>query len=206
MSVEYYPGNIGVVSAGFFYKDIDDFIVVADVAGSGEFVDFDEAIQPINGDSAELWGIELAFVRRLDFLAAPWNGLLVSANYTYVDSEAELPFRTGDIPLPRQSEHVANLAIGYEDSRWSLRAAVSYRDSYFDAITERDDPSLDQYVDDHWQFDLSARYFINDSAQIYFEAINIDDEPLYRYYGRDDFNAQFEEYSWTAQIGARFFY
>ena len=30
LSVEYYPGHIGVLSAGLFYKDIDNYIVQAE--------------------------------------------------------------------------------------------------------------------------------------------------------------------------------
>lgn len=206
LSFEYYTGGIGLISAGLFYKDIEDFIVLADVAGQGEFIGFDEVIQPLNGDSAEVWGVELAYVQKLDFLPSPWDGFLVSANYTFVDSEADLPFRDEPIQLPRQSENIGNLAIGYERANWSVRAAVSYRDRYLDELTELDDASLDQFVDDHVQYDFTARYFLNDFTQLYFEAINLDNEPLYRFYGRDDFNAQYEEYSWTAQFGVRMFF
>ena len=205
MSIEYYPGNIGVLSAGVFYKDIKNFIVNADVAGTGRFADFEEAIQPINGNDAELFGIELNYVQQLDFLPSPFDGMLVSANYTYTDSSADLSFRTEDIPLPRQSDNVANLAIGYEKYGFSLRAAWTYRDSYFEEITELDDPSLDLYVDDHVQFDISAKYQINDRFQVYAEGINLNDEPFYAYFGNRDQLAQFEEYGWTAQVGLRVF-
>ncbi|MEZ5496060.1 MAG: TonB-dependent receptor [Gammaproteobacteria bacterium] len=204
--IEYYPGNIGVFSAGVFYKDIDNFVVLADVSGTGEYTDFDEAIQPLNGESADLLGIELNYVQQLSFLPDPFDGFLISANYTYVDSSAKLAFRTDKIPLPRQSDNVANFAVGYEKGPWSLRAAWTYRDAYFTEATELDDPEFDIYVDDHLQFDVSAKYLYSDRIQFYLEGINLNNEPRYTYYGNPSRNAQFEEYGWTAQAGIRMFF
>ena len=48
LSIEYYPGDIGVLSAGYFYKDIDNFVVYADVAGTEGWEDYDEAIQALS--------------------------------------------------------------------------------------------------------------------------------------------------------------
>ena len=206
LSVEYYPGNIAVISAGIFYKDIQNFIVRADVAGSGEYADFDEVIKPLNGSDAELFGLELNYDQQLKFLPAPWDGLIVSANYTHTDSSANLDFRAKDINLPRQSDNVANLSLGYEKNGFSLRAAWTYRDQYFAEITELDDPSLDLYVDDHLQFDVSAKYQINDRFQIYAEGINLTNEPFYAFFGDRSQLAQYEKYGWTAQVGFRMFF
>lgn len=206
IGIEYYPGNIGVFSAGIFYKDISDFVVRADVAGTADYVDFKEAIKSLNGDSASLFGAEINYVRQLSFLPEPFDGMLISANYTYVDSSAKVPFRSEEIPLPRQSDNVANLALGYEKGPWSLRAAWTYRDSYFVEAAELDDPNFDIYLDEHLQFDVSAKYLFSDRIQFYVEGINLTNEPRYAYYGDPSRNAQFEEYGWTAQAGMRIFF
>jgi TonB-dependent receptor len=206
LSLEFYPGDIAVISAGIFYKDIKNFIVRADVAGSDEYADFDEAIKPLNGSDADLFGLELNYAQQLKFLQAPWDGLIVSANYTHTDSSANLDFRTQDISLPRQSDNVANVALGYEKNGFSLRAAWTYRDQYFAEITELDDPSLDLYVDEHLQFDISAKYLVNDRFQIYAEGINLNNEPFYAFFGDRSQLAQYEKYGWTAQIGFKVFF
>ena len=36
-SIEYYPGSIGVLSAGIFYKDIDNFIIQQEVQDNGDW-------------------------------------------------------------------------------------------------------------------------------------------------------------------------
>lgn len=206
LSIEYYPGDISVISAGLFYKDIKNFIVKTDVAGKGEYVDFKEAIKPLNGSDARLLGIELNYVQQLAFLPEPWDGLLIAANYTHSDSSASVDFREQDISLPKQSNNIANFSLGYEKNGFSFRAAWTYRDRYFEEITDLEDPSADLYVDEHLQFDISAKYQINNHFQIYAEAINLNNEPYYAYLGSKKRLAQYEKYGRTAQVGFRVFF
>lgn len=206
LQFEYYPGNIGVLSAGVFYKDIENFFVSADVAGTAPWEGFDEVITTINGDDAELWGLELAWTQKFSKLPAPWDGLLISANYTRVDSEARLPQRSEPIPLPDQSDNVANLALGYEKYGLSLRLAANRRDRYFDEANDLEDPAFDRYVDRHTQIDFLGSYFVTANTQIYLNLINLTDEPLRAYFAQPRYLSQFEQYGMTAEIGVRFTY
>ena len=52
-------------------------------------------------------------------------GFLVSANATLSDSEADLALRPSQIDLPRQSDEVYNLQLGYESERFSARIAAT---------------------------------------------------------------------------------
>ena len=63
-------GRAGVVSAYLFYKDIDNFIYNTDLAGTGQWAAFDEALSFQNGSSAKLYGLELAYSQKLDWLPA----------------------------------------------------------------------------------------------------------------------------------------
>jgi TonB-dependent receptor len=207
VSVEYYPGGVSVLSAALFYKRIKDFIVIADVAGEpGPFIDFDEAIQPLNGDRATVQGLELGWTRQLDFLPEALAGFLVSANFTFIDSESTLPFRDGEAPLPLQSDQIGNLTLGYENHGISVRLAGTWRGSYLDEIGELDDPAFDRYVDDHFQLDLTAKYRITDNLQVYGNAINLTDRPFYAYFGQRRFNSQYETYGRTYELGLRYNY
>lgn len=203
-SIEFYPGDVAVLSAGVFYKKITDFVVLADVAGSGPFEDFEEVIQPLNGDDATVRGIELGWTQQFASLPSPFDGLLISANYAWIDSEAALPGRDGDYPLPRQSDRVGNLAIGYEKYGLSLRLAGTYRSSYLDEIGALDDPRFDRYADDHFQVDLTAKYRINEHFQVYLNGINLNDEPFYAWLGSPRHNSQFETYDRTWELGLQF--
>ena len=205
-SYEYYPGGLNVFSVGVFYKDIDNFIVTADVADTIDLtqfvgtatVDDAEVFQPINGQSAEVLGVELAYTHGWE------SGFLVSANATFVDSEARLPGREGTFDLPRQSDTVANLAVGYENSAFSTRLAATYKSEALLELEELFDPDFDVYQDDHLQLDFSARWNVTPAWQVYFNAINLTDEPFYTYFARPQFNAQYEEYGRTFALGLRY--
>lgn len=200
---EYYPSGVSLMSAGLFYKDISDYFLTANVAGEAPFEAFDEVTQTINGGDAELFGIELAYIRQFDFLPAPWDGFLVDASYTYTDSESDLPERDGGIPLPGQSDHIANLALGYEKYGFTLRVAATYRSEFFEETDDASDPAFDRYQDDHMQIDITGKYKINDMAQVYLNVVNVTDEPLYAYWGSSTFNSQYEEYGPTIEAGVR---
>ena len=51
------------------------------------------------------------------------------------------------------------------------------------------------------QLDFSAKYYLNNTTQIYFNAININDEPYYLYHGETQYNHQFEEYGRSYELG-----
>ena len=92
-SIAYYPTELSVMSAGVFYKKIEDFIFVQTLEDF-EYGDrvFDEAVIALNGEDADVAGLELNYQQHFGFLGAPWDAFLVAVNYTYVDSEAD----TGD--------------------------------------------------------------------------------------------------------------
>lgn len=204
LSLEFYPGGIGQLSAGLFYKKIKDFFVLADVAGQpGVYANFDEAVTTLNGDDATLWGLELSYSRKLRQLPSPFDGLLVGANLTFSDSEASLPGRTDPVPLPRQSDRLANLMLGYDKYGLNLRLSATYRSAYFDERGELDDPSTDRYVDAHLQIDLTAGYRFGEHYEVYFNAINLNDEPFYAYFQNDRYASQYEEYGPTFELGAK---
>ena len=208
---EWYFGDIGVVSAGGFYKDIEDFVVRANVANFIDLTQFvgdvalddAEVIQPINGESASLLGLELAFTRKFSELPAPFDGLLVNANATFTDSEAELALRDGDIPLPFQSDTVGNLILGYEKGPLSLRLSTTYRTERLEELVEVDDPAFDRYEDDHLQIDFAGTFDFTRQLQLSVEVVNLNDEPFYAWFEDSRFNSQLERYGRTFTMGLR---
>lgn len=208
-SAEYYFSGNGAISAAFFYKDIKNYIVDT-VREDGVFngLAFNEAVIPINGPSAEVWGIELGFAQALTMLPAPLDGLLVQANYTYTDAKGTVP-NDGDptdlrqISLPSTSQLTANVVLGYEKGPFSLRLAGTYRDKYLDELG--DEAEFDRYVDNHFQLDLSAKFRVNKMLQLYYEWVNINDAKYFAYnnFGSRQNLYQYERYNWTMKFGAR---
>jgi TonB-dependent receptor len=218
-ALEYYPGNKAVYSIGVFYKDISDFIAVqqfgtGDPQATFNGVDYAELDLFVNLPEASIFGFEANMQQPLDMLPGLLGGLILSANYTYVDGEAILDDGR-EIPLPGQSEHVATGILGYEMGPIELRFAATYRDEFLDEIgvaTEEingDDVALDRIVDDHIQLDISAKYRITDQFRAFVEFKNVNDEPFVASIRSSQFgrlNAQFEEYGWTAKFGLAFTY
>ncbi|VXC27493.1 TonB-dependent receptor [Pseudomonas sp. 8Z] len=203
LGIEHYMGRAGVVSAFAFYKDIDNFIYNTDLAGSGAWAGFDEALSFANGSGAKLYGLELAYSQKFDWLPAPWNGLLVGSNLTLSRSDASIEGQGAkrSIDLPNQSDTVGNFMVGWENERFSLRVAANYKSSYLNQIGSVQDKRQDLYVDDQLFVDIKAGYFITPELQLSLEAQNITDESYYVYNGRPGYNAQYEEYGPTYKIG-----
>lgn len=212
LSIEWYDQGIGLLAAGLFYKDLENFVVLADTSDSIDLTQFvgaavvndAEVIQPINGDDAELLGVELTWVKKFAGLPGHWSGLLLSANATFTDSEADLALRDSSIDLPRSSDRVFNLAVGYENERFSARLAGTYKSDSLIALEDPTDPDFDVYQDDHLQVDLSLKVNINDSWLVYLDANNLTDEPFYAYFDQRRFNAQYEEYGRTYALGIQY--
>lgn len=201
-SIEFYPSELSVVSAGVFHKEIDDFIftrVLDDYNYGGRT--YDEAEIALNGETATVSGLELNYQQHFGFLPAPWDGLLVSANLTVVDSEADIGGRT--IAMPKQSDHLAGVVLGYDKGGLDIRLALKYRDRYLDEVVEE---GYDRYVDEHTGLDLTAKYHITDQWMVYGEAINITDEPEYYYAGSKRRLLQYDEFGSTFVLGFQFIY
>jgi len=202
-SFEYYPTDLSIVSAGFFYKKIDDFIferVFEDVTFAGQ--EFSELTISENGDEATVLGLELNYQQAMNFLPSPFDGFLVNVNYTYVDSEATVGER--DIALPKQSENLGGITLGYDKYDFDVRLAYKYRDTYIDELGLED--GGDRFTDAHARVDLTIKYQPTDSLTLYAEFSNLTDEPEYYYQGDESRLLQYDEYGKTSAFGIQFVY
>lgn len=212
LGIEHFMGRAGTVSAFVFYKDIQNFVYNTDLAGTGAWVDFAEAHTFANGDSAKLYGLELAYSQKFDWLPAPWNGLLIGANTTFSRSDAEIKgFDTAtgtnskrSIDLPSQSDTVGNLMVGWEDDKLSLRLSANYKSDYLYELASINDKAHDLHVDAQTFVDFSARYSLTKDLQVSFEAQNLTDESYFVYTGQRAYNGQYEEYGPTFKLGLTF--
>ncbi|MCL4673254.1 MAG: TonB-dependent receptor [Sphingomonadaceae bacterium] len=210
-AVEYYFSGKGAISLGAFYKSIDNFIVdqTLDAPGTFQGVAYDQLTRAINGDTAEVFGIEASFSQALDFLPAPLDGFLVQANYTFTDASGTV-LTDGDvtdprkIALPASSRHTANLSLGYDKGPFEIRAAGTYRSGYLDELGGAADE--DRFVDKHFQLDLSAKFKLTDNVRLFAEWINVNNAKYFAYqnFGGAKRNLQYEEYGPTVKFGGRF--
>ena len=162
-----------------------------------------DVTQPDNGKGAELTGFEVAFQNRWS------NGIGVMANYTYTDSELELP--SGRMtPFIYQPEHTGNLSLSYERAGFAGRVAFNLVSSYLDPEESGGESALtDLYGDYHRQWDLVLNQRITKHLQLYLNVLNMNNAQWNRYYGGEDEVGRFranwqEQYSWWAQFGVRY--
>jgi TonB-dependent receptor len=191
---------LGIVSAGVFYKKLDNIIFISTFEEDFLGDEFDVEM-PVNGEQATLLGLEAAYQNKFNKLASPWDGLGLYANYTFSSSDAEYPDRPSTT-LQGQAENVGNLALSYEKYGFTTRISANYNSEYILLVAEEE--AEDLWLDSHLQFDFLARYQITEKFSVYLEWINIGDEPYRVYEGTSDRPRQEEYYGWWGTIGFRF--
>ncbi|WP_246283219.1 TonB-dependent receptor [Marinifaba aquimaris] len=199
---EHFSENIGVMSAGIFYKDVKDPIFKSSYVGEFNGLDDVEFITSKNGDGAKLYGAELTFNRQLDFLPGFARHFGVNANLTLMGSEMTLEGRSDKPAIPRQADELYNLSVYYDDEIFSARLAWNHKGAY---IQEHgSSPEKDSYYGDNTSLDFTSSYMITDNAMIYLEVNNLTNEPLHYFLGNEERPKQVEYYGLRGQIGFRY--
>lgn len=198
---ERYLRSVGVLSAGVFHKQLQDYIysfVTRPTINGEQFTQ----TQAQNGEAATLTGLELAAQSRLSFLPGALDGIGLYANYTFTDSSAEFPGRTGEqSTLPGQSRHVGNLSASYEKFGFAGRLAVNFHGSYVDQVAAASGD--DRFYDTHKQVDLSLSQRVNGHFRLFFDALNLTDAPLRYYQGVSNRPLQEEHYKTWLDFGVK---
>lgn len=140
-------GNFGLFSIGGIYKQVENI----DYTLSSWIFDKDDPLygleltRPVNSEgTSTIMGFELDLQSNLRFLPSPFNGIVVSANYTHLNSETLFPIsivesmdvfpytstvtdtvRSGS--MPGQVDDILNLSIGYEKGGFSARVSMIYQ-------------------------------------------------------------------------------
>jgi len=204
LMIEHYLSDIGILSAGVFYKSISDFIVTKkeDVDYSGDTF---EQFQPVNAGDGTLMGIETAAQFQLPFIP----GLGLYLNYTYTHSEIDnfdIEGREGDnLTLPGNPEHTANASIAYENGPFNIRLSGNYHSDFIDAEEGSigENKWEDRYYDSSFTLDLNGGYRMSDIVQLYFEVSNLTNQPLRFYQGEKQYLAQEEWYDRRFLVGVK---
>ena len=190
ISAEWYFAQAGMIHSTFFQKEISGFI--RNHTFQKEYGGYTYVVtQPVNTGSASIKGVELGWSQFFDFLPAPFDGLGLQANYTYIDSKTDVPFDTApidtdgnvftDLPYEGLSKNSYNVIAMYEKGPLSIRMAYNWRSKFLLSVgptgyngTDADTPwSLPIYNDDYGQLDASVFYQINESLSIGVEANNL---------------------------------
>jgi iron complex outermembrane recepter protein len=181
LSLEYYfPGNQGVFSVGLFYKDIDNEIF--------SFTDLEtidgvstRVTQARNVAGAKVKGVEVNFIQnRLDFLPGPFADFGVSTNYTYIDGEVDVTGAGGVFlrksRLLQQPKTIFNASLFFNSGPFEARATYARSSEFLTALATLPTTDQDRQDRPYDQWDLTARFDLNDNIQLTAEARNITNE------------------------------
>jgi TonB-dependent receptor len=172
---EHYTSGLGFFSAGLFAKFFRDPVVTQ---GTTELIDGEEFVvfQPVNGGGADLYGLELATTQSLAPLgvrALRWFG--VDANYTYTYSRADFGDERDDFPLVKSPEHVANVALTYDNSDLGLSAVIA--GAYRSYLFEKFEGGLPIWEGSQFHLDASISYAFTERVATFLELNNLTNQP-----------------------------
>jgi TonB-dependent receptor len=227
--VEHFFQPLGIVQAGFFYKQLSDPIypTVSLLGPTDPNAGFRQ-LQSVNGPNAHITGFEAAWEQRFSFLPGLMNGFGVAANYSYTTSQVTFPAnfspaspggpgRIDHPTLPRQAPNNWNVGLTYDKARFSMRFAISHNDAnlfafnygHVDAATDKDPilgikgPNGDVYLYAHTQFDVQGSYRIYKGLSFFAYGLNLSNEVFGFYQGSTIYPIQREYYHPTAAFGMR---
>ena len=141
------------------------------------------AFRPLNSGASSLTGVELVLQRTFaDLLPAPFDGLGLIANYTYIDSGSDFEnSKTGaSYSIPGLSENTVNFTVFYEKGPLTARLSYNFRDDFLDDI-QGGFSGHPYFVESYEQFDASLGYSPTEKLSFSLEAINLADENVYYY-------------------------
>ncbi|TPG56007.1 TonB-dependent receptor [Sphingomonas glacialis] len=208
-SAEYYLAGQGIISIAGFYKHLDDPIFTVGTTQGGTFggTTFTRAqvTQPVNGDSAKIYGVEANLQAQLTFLPGALSGFGVSGNFTYTDGSSRgVIGRAGSVPNLLQSKYIGTAQLYYEKYGLTGRLAYTYRSAYLDTLGTT--AATDQYTDENNSLDARIGYSPVKQFTVFVEASNLLDSPWRRYQAVKTQLIESERYRQTFRIGVQLAY
>jgi len=180
LRAEWFFANNNNLTVSLFYKDISNPIETVAAPGTDDNV----GLTFINGESAEVYGVEFEGLASLDLLDAAWDdGFFVSGNLTLSDSEivigdASLGVTSNKRRMTQHSDYVANVQLGWDSPGGAHSASLVYS-----VYGERIFFAGRNGAEDAWEqpfnsLDLVWSWFPTDALSLKFRAQNLLDEKL----------------------------
>jgi TonB-dependent receptor len=204
--VEKYLSNLGILSAGVFYKSISNFqynsvtiLNGTEFTGAAAYTGW-QYFQTLNGNTANVFGVELNAQANLTFLPGFLKGFSVLANYTYAHSKADAQFRKG-LRLPGQADHTANVSLSYGYKGFTIQGNLNYNGAYTSALGADDATDVIQAA--RTQIDLNTSFRASSRVTFYAEALNLSNAPQVQYFGVSERIYKKQYYSYWGRAGVK---
>ena len=212
LSLETYLPDGGIVQVGLFDKEFTNYIapriensVTDPLLPAGETGTVTTFLNIPNGYAR---GVDASYHQKFVWLPKPFDGFGVEANLTVVSSRfLEYNAATSGTGrneygmLPGTSADTWNLALFYEAHGFEARLSAEYvSHSLFGLGGDR---SLDTIQDNRQLLDFTTSYRVNPNWSLYFNAKNLNNEPLRYCEGSANRPIQREFYDATYEAGIK---
>jgi len=182
LSTELYYAKGSSVSLAAFYYDVKTFVTTEDTEedlfGDGDIY---TVTQPVNRDGGSIKGIEAAVAHQFTSLPAPFNGLGVQLNYTYIDSDTkEVNTLNGEkLPLSGLSKSTYNAILFYNKAHWNARVSYNFRETFY----EQPQFGYSRFNGDISRLTAKIKYKFDNGLSLYVQGTNLTNEQNTRYIG-----------------------
>ncbi|BFM12615.1 TonB-dependent receptor [Simiduia litorea] len=199
LSLEWYYGDASYISAGYFLKNVANFItngtssqtfVTSDGSlltdpSTGDDVNAPDANDgvaefsvtlPSNGEDALVDGLEFAVQHTFGE-----TGFGAIFNATLVNSNAELNAAdiTQKFAVTGLSDSM-NMVGFYENGPFQIRLAYNWRDKFLQSLTQSNGDGV-VFVDEYGQWDLSTSYELVENVTLSLEVTNLTEEVVLKH-------------------------
>ncbi len=182
-AIEDYLGPTTSVYFTGFLKWVDGFLATVsapEVHGGQTY----QVTRPENGGAGEIRGFEIGYQQFFDFLPAPFRGLGLQANYTFVDSSTASQALGRMVPLQNLSKNSYNLIGLYERGPLSARLAYNWRSRFLSSVANVVGVgALPIYTDPNGWLDASVSYQLTRQVTLSLEGVNLLCTMRRSYYG-----------------------
>lgn len=230
--VSAYKGSWGLLSAGVFYKAVDDIFYpyrtnlfdqeTADEFGWSNFRGY-ELRSYINAGRSTIRGFEIDFQTNLRFLPKALKGLVLNINYARLYSQTESFFLTSEtrlisspppifetvftnnvrnVPLPSQAPHVLNASLGYDFKKFSARISGTYQGTQANGYSSNKD--FDTFILSFWRWDASVKQRFGDNWSVFLNLNNFTDQQDISFTRSEAFRNTVETYGMTGTVGLQY--
>lgn len=229
-----YENHIGLFTAGFFYKEIDNLIVpIRYYTKDASKINYRYKLTQAMYTTINTWtnlketsyvrGIELDWQTNFWYLPSFLHGIVLNINYTHINSITRYPYfksvaiGTGPFKkynyidttrtgrLVNQPNDILNLTIGFDIGGFSARLSFLYQDN----VLRSADPvyqELDSYTAAYKRWDFTAYQKLPwlKGLQLFLNINNITNTPDRRYSSVLKKLSGVEYYGTTADLGIRY--
>lgn len=222
--LSYYNSRFGYFSVGAFYKEIDDVDYIRNTRlTEGEFAGY-QLTSPVNAiGKSTVRGVEFDLQTDFRFLPKPLDGLILSTNIAFVESETFFPiFLIGDRSpeppftpqiidtvragkLPGQPDVTASFTIGYEIAHFSARASLAYQEFILEQLGNKEPTDELSKGFSFWDLRVNQSFKRYPNVTVFVSMNNFKSESEEQFVGAAELSRDTRNFSYglTASTGVR---